>query len=228
MQGIGNGLPLAAVVTTPEIAATLAQRLHFNTYGGNPVCCAGGRAVLQAVDEDGIQANAAKVGSNEAACTVHVHIFEGQGSCEQVLLIANNVRYLVGACFSLCSVPPRTGGPKGRVKALRCLVYQQAVLPAIISNLHSQKLCSLQVGNLLLERMRGLQEKHSIIGDVRGQGLMLGMEMIKDRTSKEPAAAETAQVWHCSGVKFLGRVHTGRNLLRRSLCHISFARGTSP
>ena len=61
MQGIGNGLPLAAVVTTPEIAQTLAQRLHFNTYGGNPVCCAGGRAVLQAVDEDGIQANAAKV-----------------------------------------------------------------------------------------------------------------------------------------------------------------------
>ena len=62
MQGIGNGLPLAAVVTTPEIAQTLAQRLHFNTYGGNPVCFAGGRAVLQAVDEDGIQANAAKVG----------------------------------------------------------------------------------------------------------------------------------------------------------------------
>ena len=60
-QGIGNGLPLAAVVTTPEVAQTLAQRLHFNTYGGNPVCCAGGRAVLRAVDEDGIQANAAKV-----------------------------------------------------------------------------------------------------------------------------------------------------------------------
>ncbi len=52
------------MVTTPEIAQTLAQRLHFNTYGGNPVCCAGGRAVLQAVDEDGIQANAAKVGSS--------------------------------------------------------------------------------------------------------------------------------------------------------------------
>jgi len=44
-KGIGNGLPLAAVVTTPEVAATLAQRLHFNTFGGNPVCSAGGRAV---------------------------------------------------------------------------------------------------------------------------------------------------------------------------------------
>ena len=60
-QGIGNGLPLAAVVTTPEVAAVLSQRLHFNTYGGNPVCCAGGRAVLRVVDDDGIQANAAKV-----------------------------------------------------------------------------------------------------------------------------------------------------------------------
>ena len=39
----------------------LAQRLHFNTFGGNPVCSAGGRAVLRAIDEDGIQANSAKV-----------------------------------------------------------------------------------------------------------------------------------------------------------------------
>ncbi len=42
-------------------AQTLAERLHFNTYGGNPVCCAGGRAVLRAVDEDGLQANCAEV-----------------------------------------------------------------------------------------------------------------------------------------------------------------------
>lgn len=66
MQGIGNGLPLAAVVTTPEVAQTLAQRLHFNTYGGNPVCCAGGRAVLEVVDEDNIQQNAAKVWPSSA------------------------------------------------------------------------------------------------------------------------------------------------------------------
>ena len=39
----------------------LAQRLHFNTFGGNPVCSAGGRAVLRAIDEDGVQANSAKV-----------------------------------------------------------------------------------------------------------------------------------------------------------------------
>jgi len=45
-------------VTTPEIAAALATRLHFNTFGGNPVCCAGGREVLRVIDDEGIQANA--------------------------------------------------------------------------------------------------------------------------------------------------------------------------
>lgn len=46
-KGIGNGLPLAAVVTTPAIAAVLKRKLHLNTFGGNPVSCAAGRAVLQ-------------------------------------------------------------------------------------------------------------------------------------------------------------------------------------
>jgi alanine-glyoxylate transaminase/(R)-3-amino-2-methylpropionate-pyruvate transaminase len=46
-KSIGNGAPLAAVVTTPEIAQTLAQRIHFNTFGGNPVSCAIGKAVLE-------------------------------------------------------------------------------------------------------------------------------------------------------------------------------------
>lgn len=59
-KGIGNGLPLAAVVTTEEIAKTMSRRLHFNTFGGNPVCSAGGRAVLKAIEEDGLQANSAK------------------------------------------------------------------------------------------------------------------------------------------------------------------------
>ena len=44
-------------------AQVLARRLHFNTFGGNPVCSAGGRAVLRAIDEDGVQANSAKVSS---------------------------------------------------------------------------------------------------------------------------------------------------------------------
>ena len=45
-KGIGNGFPLAAVVTTPEIADTMTKALHFNTYGGNPLASAVGSAVL--------------------------------------------------------------------------------------------------------------------------------------------------------------------------------------
>ena len=45
-KGIGNGFPIGAVVTTKEISATLAQALHFNTFGGNPLSCAVGSAVL--------------------------------------------------------------------------------------------------------------------------------------------------------------------------------------
>mmetsp|Transcript_13417 Transcript_13417/g.40573 ORF Transcript_13417/g.40573 Transcript_13417/m.40573 type:complete len:476 (+) Transcript_13417:143-1570(+) len=110
-KGIGNGLPLAAVVTTPEIAEVLARRLHFNTYGGNPVCSAGGRAVLRAVEDDGLQANCLKVGAH------------------------------------------------------------------------------------LTKRLGELQGKHDVIGDVRGPGLMMGLEMVKDRSTKAPATAETAQVF---------------------------------
>jgi alanine-glyoxylate transaminase / (R)-3-amino-2-methylpropionate-pyruvate transaminase len=107
-KGIGNGLPLAAVVTRPEIAASLARRLHFNTYGGNPVCSAAGRAVLRAIDEEGLQARCAAVGAR------------------------------------------------------------------------------------LLAGLRALQQKHDIIGDVRGAGLMLGVELVMDRATKQPATKETA------------------------------------
>ena len=45
-KGIGNGFPLAAVVTTKEISDTMATAVHFNTYGGNPMACAVGAKVL--------------------------------------------------------------------------------------------------------------------------------------------------------------------------------------
>jgi alanine-glyoxylate transaminase/(R)-3-amino-2-methylpropionate-pyruvate transaminase len=109
-KGIGNGAPLAAVVTTPKIAATLAQRIHFNTFGGNPIVCAQGKAVLEVIEREKLQANALKI----------------------------------GACLS-------TG-------------------------------------------LNRLKEKHNIIGDVRGKGLMLGIELVRDRGTKEPAKAECAQI----------------------------------
>lgn len=45
-KGIGNGFPLGAVVTTPKIAEVLNKAMYYNTYGGNPVACAAGSAVL--------------------------------------------------------------------------------------------------------------------------------------------------------------------------------------
>ncbi len=110
-KSIGNGCPLAAVVTTPEIAQVLASRIHFNTFGGNPVSMAQGRAVLQVIEKEGLQKN------------------------------------------------------------------------------------SLEIGNYLTAGFHKLAEKHNIIGDIRGSGLMLGIEMVKDRTTKEPASAECAQVF---------------------------------
>ncbi len=52
-----------------------------------------------------------------------------------------------------------------------------------------------QIGGHLLERLRELQARHDVIGDVRGRGLMLGIEMVTDRATKAPATAETGQAW---------------------------------
>jgi alanine-glyoxylate transaminase/(R)-3-amino-2-methylpropionate-pyruvate transaminase len=109
-KGIGNGVPLGAVTTRMDIAKSLAQKLHFNTFGGNPVSMAASLAVLDVIDEEGIQANAKKLGA----------------------------RFKTG-----------------------------------------------------LER---LAKSHKIIGDVRGMGLMLGVEMVRDRGTKVPAKEETADI----------------------------------
>ena len=60
---MGNGFPIAAVVTTPEIGAVLTQALHFNTFGGNPLSCAVGSAVLDVIKEDKLQENSLEVGT---------------------------------------------------------------------------------------------------------------------------------------------------------------------
>ncbi|KAL9393612.1 hypothetical protein Peur_012897 [Populus x canadensis] len=104
-KGIGNGLPLGAVVTTPEIAQVMAQKIQFNTFGGNPVCSAGGHEVLRVIDQERRQEHCADVGSH------------------------------------------------------------------------------------MLGRLRELQRRHD---NVRGRGLMLGVELVTDRKEKMPAKAKTA------------------------------------
>ena len=108
-KGIGNGAPLAAVVTTPAIAAVMAQKIHFNTFGGNPVVSAIGTAVLEVIEKENTQANC------------------------------------------------------------------------------------LELGRYLLAGLDKLKARHSCIGDVRGMGLMLGIEFVKDRGTKEPAKEICAQ-----------------------------------
>jgi len=106
---IGNGHPLAAVVTTQKVAEKFANGMEFfNTFGGNPVSCAVGSAVLQVVDEEELQQNA------------------------------------------------------------------------------------LKVGNYLLAKLRELQSRFPIIGDVRGIGFFLGFELVQKIKTLEPAAEQTS------------------------------------
>ena len=65
---IGNGHPIGAVVTTDEIAASFANGMEFfSTFGGNPVSCAVGMAVLDVIEEEGLQRRALTVGRYLAA-----------------------------------------------------------------------------------------------------------------------------------------------------------------
>src|SRR6266545_1820386 len=52
-----------------------------------------------------------------------------------------------------------------------------------------------QVGNYLRQRLEDLKDKHNIVGDVRGMGLMQGIELVKDRETKEPAPQAVAKVF---------------------------------
>jgi 4-aminobutyrate aminotransferase-like enzyme len=96
-KSMGNGHPLSAVITTHEIADTFNNGMeYFNSFGGNPVSCAVGQAVLNVIRDEGLQAHAE------------------------------------------------------------------------------------HVGNYLLQKLQSLQNDHDIIGDVRGRGLFIGIELVRD------------------------------------------------
>ncbi len=70
------------------------------------------------------------------------------------------------------------------------------------------------VGEHMLARLRALMDKHALIGDVRGKGLMIGVELVRDRTTKERAVAERnrlVQEMFTRGVLILG---AGQNAIR--------------
>jgi 4-aminobutyrate aminotransferase len=51
-----------------------------------------------------------------------------------------------------------------------------------------------KMGNYILERLKEIAEKHQLIGDVRGMGMILGVELVKDHRAKMPATFETASL----------------------------------
>ncbi|KAM6953502.1 5-phosphohydroxy-L-lysine phospho-lyase [Aplochiton taeniatus] len=109
---MGNGHPLACVATTVEIAEAFTGNgvEYFNTFGGNPVSCAIGLAVLDVIEKEDLRENASRVG-----------------------------RHLI---------------------------------------------------DLLTE----LQTRHPIIGDIRGVGLFVGVELVTEREQRTPATEAVAQL----------------------------------
>ncbi len=75
---------------------------------------------------------------------------------------------------------------------------------------------SLKVGNRMRAVLERLHQKHEIIGDVRGHGLMLAIELVTDRKSKTPATKETAEIFEKTREYGLvvSKSGTDRNILR--------------
>ena len=105
---MGNGHPMGAVFTTKEVASAFGEMEFFSTFGGNPVSCAIGSAVLDVIEQE--------------------KLMEGASS----------------------------------------------------------------LGKRLMDGLNSLMDSHQIVGDVRGRGLFLGIELVRDRATKEPADIEAA------------------------------------
>ncbi|MEM2785837.1 MAG: aspartate aminotransferase family protein, partial [Candidatus Nitrosotenuis sp.] len=61
-KGIAGGVPMSATLVKPEILAAMSKGEHSSTFGGNPLSCAAGTATIQALTQDGLIENAAKMG----------------------------------------------------------------------------------------------------------------------------------------------------------------------
>jgi len=71
-----------------------------------------------------------------------------------------------------------------------------------------------RMGEYAMKRFREMMDEHELIGDVRGKGLLIGVDLVKDRRTKEPAREETLKVdWRC-WEKGLILIHFGKSVLR--------------
>ena len=108
---MGNGYPMAGIVLRPDMVAEFGPRArYFNTFGGNPVAAAAGKAVLDTIRQEGLQQNA------------------------------------------------------------------------------------LNVGRYLMDGLKALAARHPALGDIRGSGLFIGVEIVTDPATKQPDAALTSRI----------------------------------
>jgi len=135
---MGNGHPVGAVITTPEVAKSFGATgvEYFNTYGGNPVSCAIASAVLDVIENEKLMEHAVKI------------------------------------------------------------------------------------GNILIEGGHKLAEKYEIVGDVRGHGMFFGIDLVKDRKTREPNTA--------AAVHILARLKQDRILLQSDGPHDNVLKFKSP
>jgi 4-aminobutyrate aminotransferase len=73
-----------------------------------------------------------------------------------------------------------------------------------------------EVGGFMIDRLRELQHKHRIIGDVRGRGLMIGLELVRDRETKERATTERDRIVDECFKRGLLVLGAGKNAIRLS------------
>jgi len=69
-------------------------------------------------------------------------------------------------------------------------------------------------GTYLLKRLKDLQEKYPIIGDVRGKGLMVGAEIVKDPDTREPATQEVQDIMKKCFKRGLAIITSGKSTMR--------------
>jgi len=73
-----------------------------------------------------------------------------------------------------------------------------------------------EVGAFMMDKLKELQQKHQIIGDVRGKGLMIGIELVRDRVTKERATTERDKVVDACFARGMLVLGAGKNAIRMS------------